>query len=115
MIRLATTPEIEAFGKPDDGYETIGFVMEREGEVVGHVALSRDSRAIGSPLLHTLACWSDDKFDAVRLCFRARRFLREAGFDSFLIHHSPDAPKEIVDFWIRVGAKHFATIYRVQC
>lgn len=83
--------------------------------MLGHVALSRDSRGIGTPLLHNLACTSDDPYDAARLCFKARKFLRNQGINAFLIHHTPGAPEKIVNFWIRCGANLEATIYRVQC
>ena len=127
-LRPATREELAPYAK--EGYETAGFILEPT-----QTARSADrhrlpipdsrlpaakrprgqiflSRAFGQVFGHNTWCDSPDPRDAARLWLAARKKAREWGAKEVWIHFDGSEPKELVDFWTRLGFKPAMVMYR---
>jgi len=106
-VREATEEEASPWRQP--GYETIVLILEDAGAAVGHGCISF---GLGSAFGHDWHVESGDAAGATMLLFRARRILRDRGQAQLFIHQQAGEPSSTAEFWRRVGATEYATVYR---
>lgn len=91
------------------GLDAWGAVAIEDGDLVGHIALSR---ALGQVFGHDTKFWGQDKSGAAALWFKARAKAREWGAEAVNIHVTDETEMEIVNFWQRMGFKPVMTVLR---
>lgn len=109
MVRDATPEEIAAIFLANT--DTWACVLERDGQVKGHVCLTNQGTQI---LGHEMECDSDDPADALRLWRYAEKHAVAAGFDRVHIHITPETQERIKQFWLGRGAREVFTMYELM-
>lgn len=101
---------MEEFGfTQPDGYETWTAVLEADGEIRGHIRLSR---ALGEVFGHDTKHWGEDPTGLLRLWRAGKAKAKQWGADAVILHFEPGEDPGLIDFWERRGFVKTMTIYR---